>query len=298
MSNLLTRAISGSVYVALIVLTCVFSKLGFGLLMLFFGVVGIYEFLAMTSDSKTGLSTRCSILSLDIVAVMSLILMSMSAYTNFSFSGVNRYENMLFYCSLFGVILVLYVIARICVALFQRTGNPVTMLSYSALGVIYLTVGLSSAIILNSMSNGLVLLIFIFIWLNDTGAYLSGRTFGRHKLCVHLSPKKTWEGFFGGLIICVLAGFLFSISGFGLKLMPLNPWLASKTFLGFLLPIAVVILSTAGDLFESMIKRNCGVKDSGKIIPGHGGILDRIDSMLFAMPGSAILIVAFLMFAL
>lgn len=294
---MLTRAISGSVYIALIVLTCIFSKLGFGILMLVFGVVGIYEFLSMTSDSKAGLSARCGILSLDIVAVMSLLFMSMSV-SGFAGTGINGLGDSIFYLSLFGTLLVLYTVARIGFALFQRSGNPVTMLAYSLLGIIYLTVGLSSAIVLNSMSNGLVLIVFIFIWLNDTGAYLSGRTFGRHKLCVHLSPKKTWEGFFGGLIICIIAGILFSVTGFGQKLMPLNTWMASKFMLGFLIPVSVVIFSTAGDLFESMIKRNCGVKDSGKIIPGHGGILDRIDSMLFAMPGSAIIIVAYMTFAM
>lgn len=296
MNNLLKRALSGTVYVALIVGTCLFSTLGFGILMLVFGVIGIYEFHNVTSDRKASITTRCGILSLDIIGVMSLLLLALASRLMIGSAGFAAPESFM-YVGMFCSLLVLYVIARVGFSLFQRSGNPTAMLSHSALGVIYLSVGLGSAIVLDEMSNGLALLIFIFIWLNDTGAYFSGMTFGRHKLCVHLSPKKTWEGFFGGLLICIAAGVVFSLTGFGAYLMPLIPWMSSLTMLGFILPISVVLFSTCGDLFESMIKRNYGVKDSGNIIPGHGGVLDRIDSMLFAMPGTALIIVLYVMVA-
>lgn len=311
MSNLLTRAISGSVYVALIVVTCLFTKLGFGILMLVFGVIGIYEFLNVTADRKVAATTRLGILSLDVVAVLSIILMSMSSCLDMSGEGgMTHFNNMMMYTTLFAILLVIYAIARVAFALFQKSGDPTRMLAYSVLGIIYVTLGLSCAVLLNMLSSGLVLLIFILIWLNDTGAYLSGRAFGRHKLCVHLSPKKTWEGFFGGLLICVIVGVVLSIIGVGGNLLVGGNeassftgvgWLlsfSSPVYLGIVLPVSVVVFSTAGDLFESMIKRNSGVKDSGRIIPGHGGVLDRIDSMLFAMPGTLLVLMLYVMFAM
>ena len=111
------------------------------------------------------------------------------------------------------------------------------------------------------------------IWLNDTGAYLTGRSFGRHKLCERLSPKKTWEGFWGGFAFSVLAGVVTA-----LFFMPYNPALLAAY------GAMVSVISTYGDLFESLLKRTAGVKDSGNLIPGHGGILDRIDSLLLVIP--------------
>lgn len=287
---MLKRALSGAVYVALIVCACLFSRIGFDLLMLVFAVVGIYEFLSVTADKSASIPTRFGILSLDIVAVMSAVLMASAMFIDYPRIDILSFGQMFAYGTLFTLLLVVYVAARVCYALFQRSGNPTRMLAGSLLGICYLSVGLQSAVILNSISNGLVLIVFIFIWLNDTGAYLVGRTFGRHKLCVHLSPKKTWEGFAGGMIFVFAAGVTFSLTGLAGVMMPSLKMLHSVVMLGVVIPLAVVILSTAGDLFESMIKRNAGVKDSGRIIPGHGGVLDRIDSMLFAMPGVGIVI--------
>lgn len=296
MSNMLLRALSGSVYVALIVLACIFSRLGFDLLMLVFAVTGIYEFHNITAGREASMSTRFGILSLDILAVMSTLLLSMALFLGYPLTSIAALDSMMVFAAMAGVLLVIYAVSRVGFALFQRSGNPVRMLASSLLGVTYLSVGLCSAVVLDSLSNGLVLITFIFIWLNDTGAYLTGRALGRHKLCVHLSPKKTWEGFFGGMAFCVAAGVLFSVTGFGRTLMPVYPALSTLGMLGFALPLAAVVFSTAGDLFESMVKRNAGVKDSGRIIPGHGGILDRIDSMLFAMPGVAIIVLIVTMF--
>lgn len=118
------------------------------------------------------------------------------------------------------------------------------------------------------------LLIFIFIWLNDTGAYLIGTAFGKHRLFPRISPLKSWEGFWGGLIVVIIASQLFA------RFYPMNllwyDWL--------LLGLTTVIFGTFGDLIESLMKRTYGVKDSGKILPGHGGILDRFDSVMLAIP--------------
>lgn len=122
-------------------------------------------------------------------------------------------------------------------------------------------------------SPGLVIGFFILIWANDTGAYLTGVTMGRHKLLERISPKKTWEGLAGGLLLAAIAGWF------------LPAWLGVTDRTGWLL-IALItsIAGTFGDLAESMLKRSRGVKDSGTILPGHGGFLDRFDSTIMAFP--------------
>jgi phosphatidate cytidylyltransferase len=116
-----------------------------------------------------------------------------------------------------------------------------------------------------------VLAVFAMVWGNDTGAYLTGHFFGKTRLAPRISPAKTWEGFAGGLAISIIAAFIFSIA---IHL----PWYASLT-----MGIFTAIAATLGDLAESMLKRGVGVKDSGQLIPGHGGLLDRLDSLLFAV---------------
>lgn len=118
-----------------------------------------------------------------------------------------------------------------------------------------------------------VLGLLLLVWTNDTGAYLFGRAFGKHKLFERISPKKTWEGTIGGGIFAVLVayGLSFVIHDFTLR-----QWLA--------LSIVAAIGSNLGDLVESMLKRSVGVKDSGTLLPGHGGLLDRFDAFIFCLP--------------
>jgi len=122
-------------------------------------------------------------------------------------------------------------------------------------------------------SPGIIIGFLILLWTNDTFAYLVGINFGRHRLCEKISPKKSWEGFFGGLIFTVIAGYL--ISGW-LGIVSRYEWI--------ILAVIISILSTYGDLAESILKRSIGLKDSGKIMPGHGGFLDRFDSVLLSFP--------------
>ena len=114
----------------------------------------------------------------------------------------------------------------------------------------------------------------MLIWTNDTFAYLVGKNFGKHKLFPSVSPKKTIEGFIGGLLFSVICGILLGKYFIGVK----------HIYFWVVIAIIVSIFSTLGDLIESKLKRIAGVKDSGTIMPGHGGILDRLDSIIFVIP--------------
>ena len=121
----------------------------------------------------------------------------------------------------------------------------------------------------------LLLSFFVIVWCNDIFAYLSGSFFGKHKLFERISPKKTWEGFAGGLLFALLSAYLLSLLFKQLDLSFIE-WM--------FFAVIIVITATIGDLSESMLKRNAGVKDSGNLMPGHGGVLDRFDAILFATP--------------
>ncbi len=115
--------------------------------------------------------------------------------------------------------------------------------------------------------------LLVLIWVNDSFAYLTGKNFGKHKLYSKISPKKTIEGFIGGFIAAIIGGILISYFSKSLSLLH---WIAIASI--------VSIFGTIGDLIQSKFKRQAGVKDSGKIMPGHGGIFDRLDSILYASP--------------
>jgi phosphatidate cytidylyltransferase len=120
-----------------------------------------------------------------------------------------------------------------------------------------------------------ILLIFILIWVNDTGAYLVGRRWGKTPLAPVVSPKKTWEGFVGGLVLSVLVGLIIS------------HYMAELEWIHYLvLAVICSVFGTLGDLFESKVKRSLAIKDSGTLLGGHGGVLDRFDSILFAGPAA------------
>lgn len=125
-----------------------------------------------------------------------------------------------------------------------------------------------------SPDGSLVLLVFLLVWAADVGAYFAGKALGRRRLAPTISPGKTWEGFFGGLLLTVGVGL---VAGYYLaELQPTVVWIV--------LLAAVAIVSVIGDLVESLLKRQAGVKDSGSLLPGHGGLLDRLDSVLAAAP--------------
>lgn len=149
-------------------------------------------------------------------------------------------------------------------------------LGKNILGPIYVGLPLAMLIIIDMQPDGKFWIFFLLavIFANDSGAFYFGRLFGKHKLYEAVSPRKTWEGALGGLLSSVIAALLF------LRILAVRKISLSM----FILVLALSVTAQIGDLAESMLKRNHGIKDSGKILPGHGGILDRIDGLLFSIP--------------
>lgn len=157
---------------------------------------------------------------------------------------------------------------------FEDAGVTVLSMFYIGNGFHYL------AAIRNSSGLSLLLFGMILVWVTDSGAYFIGRAIGKHKLC-SLSPKKTWEGSIGGTVCAVIFMFIYM---YGFHQINYIPTMQNNAWLLVLLTIVLSVAGQIGDLVESAYKRFYGVKDSGKILPGHGGILDRFDSMLFVLP--------------
>lgn len=177
-----------------------------------------------------------------------------------------------------GVVLTAIVILCLSCFIFFKANihDSVTAVSVIIFGVLYVAWPLAHLISLRGLQNGQDLVFFILIatWGVDTGAYYTGRHLGRHKLSPHISPGKTVEGAIGGVISCILAALL--ARWLFLPELSIN----NTIFMG----IVFGIISQIGDLSESMLKRGAGVKDSGSLLPAHGGILDRVDSVIFTVP--------------
>lgn len=186
----------------------------------------------------------------------------------------------------------LFIMLTMIAELYYKAPNPINNWAFTLFAQVYCAGSFS---ILNfigaepgtpgvmSYTPLFIMAIFIFVWLDDTGAYLVGSLIGKHKLFERISPKKSWEGFFGGLILSLASSQAFA--WFAPEINRMN-WLG--------LAATVVLFGTWGDLIESLLKRTLGVKDSGNVLPGHGGMLDRFDSVMLAVPASYIYIELFI----
>ena len=176
--------------------------------------------------------------------------------------------------------------------LYLKAEDPIHDWAYTMFSQLYIALPLSLLNVLAYRSNGYdiqysylaPLAVFVFLWINDAGAYCVGSLLGRHKLFPRISPGKSWEGSIGGgLLVCVVAALVwyyteqYGVNDLGLSVFE---WIG--------LGLVVVVFGTWGDLIESLFKRTIGIKDSGNILPGHGGMLDRFDSTLMAVPASVV----------
>ncbi len=169
--------------------------------------------------------------------------------------------------------------------LYYSSEKPFTNIAFAFLGIIYTSVPLGIFLvnvmhfdpycIRDSYNPWLALLLFLLVWINDTGAYITGKLFGKTKLFERISPKKTWEGTIGGVFFCMMLGALYG------KFV-----LHESLFFFCGLGLIIGVFSTLGDLVESQLKRSLNIKDSSTMLPGHGGFLDRFDGFLMAMPAA------------
>ena len=270
---MIKRGIFGALYVAIIVAGIFCGPFSFLVLLLLLSTFAVNEFLVMVSppaESMTEATIGMLQRSLDCIGAAVLIV---TIWTDMLFiPGVITY--------------IAYLILRLTAQLWIHDQDAVRALSASFMSQIYVALPIALMNVIYHITPGLLLLLFILVWVNDTFAYLVGCNFGKHRLWERISPKKSWEGFWGGLIATVAAacicGVFFSryFGGYGI---------AALGAIGLIVSLA----GTLGDLIESLLKRTVGVKDSGTLIPGHGGILDRIDSILLVIP--AVLVAIFFM---
>jgi len=176
--------------------------------------------------------------------------------------------------------------------LYMKAKDPINNWAYTMLSQLYIALPFSLLNVLAFRSNGYdiqysylaPLAVFVFLWINDAGAYCVGSLLGRHKLFPRISPGKTWEGSIGGGLLAMAAAVLvwWLTEQYGVNDIGLNTWQWAG------LGLVVVIFGTWGDLIESLFKRTLGIKDSGNVLPGHGGMLDRFDSTLMAVPAAVV----------
>lgn len=277
MKNLIVRTITGVLFVAAIV-TCFLRPEAMILLFALVTGLTIWEFTGIVNDIEGVTTNR-------------LITTVAGVYFFFSIAG---------YCS--GIVpsavfipYLLTIVYLFIAELYTKTPNPINNWAYTMLAQMYIALPFSTINVLAFRATGdgvvynylLPLSVFIFLWTNDTGAYLSGSLFGKHKLFPRVSPGKSWEGSIGGgLLVLAMAAAVGFYETSALHSGAADVALSIPQWMG--LGLVVVFFGTWGDLVESLFKRTIGIKDSGNILPGHGGMLDRFDSSLMAFPAAVV----------
>lgn len=286
MKNLIIRTITGVIFVAAIVASFLRPE---AMVLLFSIVTGmtVWEFCGLVNQR-------------DNVTVNRFICTVAAVYFFFA---------MTYFCSdLYGgsaksVVFIPYlvtVVYLLVAELYAKQKDPINNWAYTMLSQMYIALPFSliNLLAFNEDSIGITynwllpLSLFIFLWANDTGAYCVGSLLGKHRLFPRISPKKSWEGSIGGAVLVLLIAYLIGyINNMTVLDADKQPALFSATlsiieWMG--LGAVVVVFGTWGDLVESLLKRTLGIKDSGNIIPGHGGMLDRFDSSLLAIPAAVV----------
>ena len=258
MKEIFRRLITGVLYVVLLLSAIFLSSDAFDFLFMAFGLACLYEFKRMTKLKGYYIFTAY-------LGLWWAFIYLINDYT-YSKSIINI---LMFITITVNLVLLFY--------LFSKKEKYFSTIQKFLIGLFYIGGGCIFLTMIpyqnNDFAKFIIMGIFILIWVNDSFAYLVGKTIGKHKLFPSVSPKKTWEGSIGGLVFALIAAYF--MSKYETKL-DLTQWI--------ILAIVIVISGSLGDLLESKFKRAAGVKDSGAILPGHGGMLDRLDSLIFAAP--------------
>ena len=266
-SSLIPRTITGVLFVAVIVGSIIYDAVFFTSVFAAVSALAIHEFVGLvTADGKT--------------RVNKLITMTGGIYLFFAMGGYcsNMIGSKIFLPYL--IILMYMLISE----LYLNQGDAIRNWAYSMLTQVYIALPFSLLNVLyyqtntqglTSINTILPLSVFVFLWTSDTGAYCVGSLIGKHRLFERISPKKSWEGSIGGGLLAVAASLIFA---------HFFPFMNILQWIG--LSLVIVVFGTWGELVESLMKRTLGVKDSGNILPGHGGLLDRFDSSLLAIPAA------------
>lgn len=261
LKKLMTRTLSGIIYCLIFIGAVWLGKYGVLALAIILSILACIEFAKICHELTAKVIPT---LILDIAGCVSLALIPIQPIAAFLWF--------------------LIILTRFIEQIYVLSDHPLKDLSHSMMSQIYIGGPMLCMTLISLIwSPQILLAVFFFIWINDTGAFLVGSTIGKHRLFERISPKKSWEGFFGGLIFNIIFAMIFYY--FGNKFFEMDKFNASMWF-WIAFGVMVTVFSTWGDLIESLIKRNLHIKDSGNMIPGHGGILDRIDSLLLVLPAT------------
>jgi phosphatidate cytidylyltransferase len=259
MNNFIKRTLTAAVFVAVLLGCTYWNQYSFTILFFIITVFGIWEFygLAEKADNQP----------------QKLIGTAASALLFIS----NALVAMGFYGPQLLIINIPAIFLIFILELYTKASNPFKNIAFTLLGIVYVALPFSLLNYITSFngtySYELLFGFFFILWSNDTGAYLTGSAIGKHKLFPRVSPGKSWEGSIGGAVMSYIVAYF--ISGWFTGITTID-WIVVATIL--------IVIGTLGDLVESLFKRSLNVKDSGNILPGHGGILDRFDSLILAAP--------------
>ena len=270
MKNFIQRAITGLLFVAVLIGCMIGGPLSFGVLFCIISALATAEFCNLMSQQQ-GVKINRNI----------CVLGNITLFLCFFYYGMNPAETGIF------IPYLLIIIYLMISELYLKKEHPLNNWAYAMFSQLYVGLPFALLNVLAFQTSSiettsqyhfiLPLSIFAFNWVNDTGAYCTGVLFGKHPLFKRISPKKSWEGSIGGATFCIAASF--ALAHF-FPILPTIVWVG--------MAIVVVIFGTWGDLTESLMKRQLGIKDSGTILPGHGGVLDRFDSTIMAVPAAVV----------
>ncbi|MFB9079960.1 phosphatidate cytidylyltransferase [Flavobacterium procerum] len=283
MNETLKRTISGAVYIALLLTSILFSTESFILLFGLFLVITIYEFSNIVNLNKI-FSILFGVLLYSCILLVSHYNKQTTEFINSNFGANVDLKTNIQQLDLVLLAVTIVVSIKCIIFLFYDSVQKISISSKYLYLLGYITLPFVFIVKISFGTNDynpkIILGLFILIWTNDTFAYLVGKSIGKHKLFERVSPKKTIEGFLGGAVFAALAGYL--ISNFYIQ--PTAEFSGRSILIWTGIAVIVSIFGTIGDLIESKFKRIAGIKDSGSIMPGHGGILDRLDSVIFVAP--------------